>query len=289
MNEKLQYATMLEIPVSTSSVTFKQKKKSRGKLRRRDNSEVVKQELLDKINSVEGEANDFSQSDSNDKTVITQQEGLDVQDQAILQDKSIDSDLSFNGDDNLVENTALVHSGEIKQKREKGKFKFSIIGVQLAIIGVLLTAIFLTNALYADSGINVFLRGVFGVNEQSKIDNRSFDDFSPVLSIGDGEVTVDDGLMTFAGEGSVYSPCNGEITSIIQEQNGKYTVEITHSANFKSVLYGIDYAYAELNQKVYSNIPVGYVTSGATMCFKSGDGSVISNYQIVDDTVIWAV
>jgi hypothetical protein len=79
-------------------------------------------------------------------------------------------------------------------------------------------------------------------------------------------------------------PKNNKIT-----ENGKYDIEITHSDNFKSVLTGIDFAYAGLNDKVYSNIPVGYVMAGATMCFKGVDDVVISDFQIIEDTVVWAV
>jgi hypothetical protein len=79
------------------------------------------------------------------------------------------------------------------------------------------------------------------------------------------------------------------VSAITQTEDGKYTIEITHSVNFKSVISGIDYAYAGLEQKVYGNIPVGYVTESLTACFKNQDGAVISDYQIVDGVVVWAV
>ena len=173
--------------------------------------------------------------------------------------------------------------------KNKKKFKFSVIGVQLTLIGVLVATIFLTNALYADSGINVFLRSVFGNEQASVVDERTFDEFAPVLSVGDSEVSLADGIMSFTGSGSVYSPCDGTVSSITVNNDGKYTIEITHSTNFKTVLSGIDYAYAGLDQTVYGNIPVGYVTESATMCFKNQTGAVISDYQIVDGSVVWAV
>ena len=96
--------------------------------------------------------------------------------------------------------------------------------------------------------------------------------------------------MTFSGVGSVYSPCDGKITAVSTDINGKYVFEITHSENFKSIISGLDFAYAGLEDIVYANIPVGYVReSGATMCFKGGDGLVIADYQIVDGSVVWAV
>lgn len=50
MNEKLQYADMLEIPVSTTSITYKRIKKKRAK-KPKVSSEDVKNELIEKVNA----------------------------------------------------------------------------------------------------------------------------------------------------------------------------------------------------------------------------------------------
>ena len=51
MNEKLQYASMLEIPVSTCTVSVKeQKKKGLFKKKKQQNTESVKEELIEKVN-----------------------------------------------------------------------------------------------------------------------------------------------------------------------------------------------------------------------------------------------
>lgn len=282
MNEKLTYATMLEIPVSTCSITYKQPKRRRGKRPKKVNAEAIKQELLTKINSEQEQTQYLSQVDNVEQTLVEEKEILDgvaiESEEAQIQDEVCEFE---------EQNTIDVHP--VREKK-KFNFKFSVIGVQLAIIGVLIATIFLTNALYTDSGINVFLRGVFGTTQQTQVDQRQFSDFAPVIAVGEkNAISIDEGVMTFSGEGSVYAPCDGTITALSQDQTGKFTVEITHSLNFKSVLSGIDYAYAGLNDKVFGNIPVGYVNSGATMCFKSGDGDIISDYQIVDDAVVWAV
>lgn len=269
MNEKLQYATMLEIPVSTCNVTFKPAKKKRFSKKKKVDHEAVKKELLSKINSEEVQ----------DQTLVEETDMYADQTQAVSDEEAV-------FDQTLVEGqTVSVH----RREKNKKPFKISVIGVQLTIIGLLIATIFLTNAIYPDSGVNVFLRGVFGT-ESTYTDQRVYADFSPVINISDGEVpVVSDGVMTFSGEGAVYSPCDGKITAISKTEDGKYSIEITHSENFKSLLTGIDFAYAGLNDTVYHNIPVGYVTAGATMCFKGIDDVVISDYQIVDDTVVWAV
>ena len=268
MNEKLQYATMLEIPVSTCNVTFKPTKKKRFSKKKKTDHESLKKELLSKINSEEVQA-PASQEDFNLNNV------QELSEEGLLNQT------------NLEESTVSVHQKE--KKRIKKPFKISIIGVQLTIIGILIATIFLTNAIYPDSGVNVFLRGVFGT-ESTYTDQRVYADFTPVINLSNGETPViNEGVMTFSGEGSVYAPCDGKITAISKTEDGKFCMEITHSENFKSYLTGIDFAYAGVNDTVYRNIPVGYVTAGATMCFKGVDDVLISDYQIVDDTVVWAV
>ena len=49
MNEKLQYAEMLEIPVNTCNITYKPPKKRKGRAKNVD-ADKVKAELVDKIN-----------------------------------------------------------------------------------------------------------------------------------------------------------------------------------------------------------------------------------------------
>ena len=279
MNEKLQYATMLEIPVNTCNVTLKTGKRKKSSRKKVKNPEEVKEELMSKINSEQ-----FNEENS----------AMDLQNQAEEYKDAI-NDVGMPED---VQDESQVYADSEEQtvsvkpiEQPKKKFRFSIIATQFVIIGVLVTTIFLTNVFNANSGINVFFRNVFGGEQTNVVDQRTHDEFAPVLAVGDmSDVSLSDGVMTFSGEGSVYAPCNGKITSVAQDGNGRYILEITHSENFKSVISGIDLAYAGLDDTVYSNIPVGYVSAdGATMCFKGGDGTVISDYEIVDGSIVWAV
>lgn len=275
MNEKLQYATMLEIPVNTCNVMEKTGKRKKSMKKRIKNAEEVKEQLVNKINS--------------------ETSALDVENtelQAVLSDEgnpffdAIKNNSTDDTVDNEVTETVAVREN-VKPKRRR----FSLVATQLVIIGVLVATIFLTNALYADSGINVFFKSVFGNKQTEVVDARLHSEFTPVLAVGDmSQVTVDGGVMTFCGEGSVYAPCDGTVTMVAKDGNGKYLLEITHSENFKSVITGVDISYAGLDDKVFANIPVGYVNGdGATLCFKGVDDAVIVDYEIIDGSVVWAV
>lgn len=262
MNEKLQYATMLEIPVSTCSVSSVKPKRKRFARKKKVSDEQIKEQLLNKINAEE----------------IT--DG-----QTVLEEQAIEPLQEAQPEIEQAENTASVYSTKPKKKR----LGFNIVGVQLAIIGVLIGVIFLTNAVYADSGINVFLRNVFGV-ESSAVDTREFDDFTPVINMGDNyNLSLENGVITFAGEGSVYSACDGIVQSVVKGEDDKYTLEIEHSKNFKSVISGVERVYVKEGDTVKAKIPVGYLEpDGATMCFMGSSGEIIEDYQIENDTVVWA-
>ena len=263
MNEKLQYASMLEMPISSANVSVKPSKKKRRS--KKVDTEAVKQQLIEKVNS----------------------DNFEQEDQSSTQPNQLLSPIESELDNVYGENeTATVKPVRTKRKRT---FKVSVIAIQFVVIGVLMATIFLTSALNANSGINVFFRNVFGSDNTEVLDSREYTDFTPVISMDTEDFFFEDGVLTLNSSASVYSSCDGQISSITADGNGKYSVEIEHSSKFKSVIGGLDFVYGEVGQKVYSNLPVGYADNeGATMCFMGLDG-VIANFSIVDNTVVWAV
>ncbi len=256
MNEKLQYAEMLDIPVSTCTITYKPNKKRKTSERKKNtNNEAVKTKLINKINAEE-EAEHIKEETAIENCVEEKKEGF-------------------------------------FKKIKSGKIKVTVVGVQLLAIGVLVATIFLTNAFMPNSGLNVFFKNAFGTEQVSTddLDNRVYSDFSPVIPVSNSaNVRVEDGIMDITAAGSVYSPCDGTVTSLTyNEETKKYDVEITHCDNFKTFLSGIDFAYTEVGGAVFSNIPVGYVKDSAKMCFYGENGSVIKGYTLQNNSVVWAV
>ena len=120
------------------------------------------------------------------------------------------------------------------------------------------------------------------------VHEKTYDEFSPIINFN-GEMTMENGVITCFGNGSVYSPADGTVSSVVKEEDGTFTVNIAHSAVFSSKLSGLSYAYLGTGDKVYGTIPVGYVNDGGfTACFNSGD-AVITDYTIKDNAVLWAV
>lgn len=261
MNEKLQYAEMLEIPVSTCNVTYKPAKKKVKPFQKRTNVDV-KQELIDKVNE---------NTEEGAKPILV---------------NPFEEETEF----------AKKQSSFSIKKAEKKKFpqiKLNVIGVQLIIIGVLVATIFLTSALVPNSGINVFMRNVFGSSATEEVveDLRGYEEFNAVLPVNaTNGVELDKGVATFSSAGSLYSPCDGKIKAItLDEETNKYTIEIMHSENFITVFSGVDYAYSAVGESVFSNIPVGYISENATMCFLNGEGDMITDYSLEGNSIVWAV
>lgn len=258
MNEKLEYANMLEIPVNTCSVTVKQKKKSLFRKRNVKKIEDVKTELVNRVNSDVGA----------EETEELMEEGQKIK----------------------TEGGKKVKIGE----RIKDSLKLKKLSATFAIgiVGVILAVVFLANAFYPKSGLRVFLSSVFDNGEQvvDANDDRTFKDFSPVFGSSlQEQVVVSDGIITFKGEGSVYSTVDGIIKTISVDGNGKYAVEIAHSDNFTSVISNLDFVYGEQGEEVFANIPVGYVIEELRMQFLDAEANVITDYEIIDGTVVWGV
>lgn len=269
MNEKLQYATMLEIPVNTANVTYKPKKFRRGAKKKIKNPDAVKEELLLKVNS-----NAAPETVSETQTEVAATAVAEMPaDNAELVEIPVEEPVEY----------ASVH-----KKAKKPLFKFTAVTAEIVAVFALLAVIFLTNAFYSESAINVFMRKVFSPTTTETVHEKTYDEFAPVINFN-GDMAVENGVITCSGSGSVYAPADGTVSSVIKEENGTYTVNIAHSAVFSTTLSGLSYAYLGAGDKVYGNIPVGYVTEGGfTACFNS-ENSVITDYTLKDNAVLWAV
>ena len=115
---------------------------------------------------------------------------------------------------------------------------------------------------------------------------RTFDEFSPVIAMGDNNgVNYENGVITYNGEGSVYAPCDGVVSGVIETENGKFEIEIKHSENFKTVISDIEHLYVAEGDKVYGKIPVmtnGYCYLGkSNKCYKDCDKKCDKNSKCI--------
>ncbi len=252
MSEQTEYKDMLEIPVNTCNITVKpiKRRKKKNKV-----SESIKEELIEKVNGSSLE-----------------EENTEKPENPILEEEQPKPE----------ENSSAVIR---KVKKKKKPFKFTVVSVELIVIGVLVAVIFLTNSLYTDSGINTFFKTVFNKDTALQTDSRIYSDFSPTVLSGK---SYNEGVISLSENTSVYAPVDG-IVSALSFSEGKYLMEITHNDNFKTVLTDLNFAYVKEGDRVYSNIPIGYSSNSSSMCFTDKDNAVIVNFILDGQSVIWQV
>jgi hypothetical protein len=264
---------MLDIPF-TSSVTVKRAKKRRFFGKKKVNVDEIKETLIEKVNEETLSQECQNASEIQPETeMITEQNGPTILDGEVV----LESPLQIE-----------TETSSISYKKPKKIRKSRVIGVQLAVIGMLVAGIFITNAVMPNSGINTFFSQVFG-SGVSVSDSRNYTDFSPEIIPSSAGYVLHGGVINVNGKGSLYSPCNGWVEETMRGEDGKYTITIRHSDKFSTVISGLDYCYVEKDGKVLSKVPVGYTNQGAKMCFYSNDGAIIVNFTITDNTVVWAV
>ena len=250
MNQELDYAEMLEIPVSTVNVV---KKKSFFKHR-------TKKEQTPEISQEE------------------------------LKDLVVDSVNERVGAYVYAEDLSEAPKPEKKTKSLFSSDKGSkILITELVAVCVIAFAIFLTNLFMPTSAINTFL-GTLTDRQTEKVEpTYSEIKLSPVVSeLADAEVNVtDSGVLTFTAKSSVYPVCAGTVSSVTQN-DGLYTVQIAHTSTFSSVITGLTSVYSAAGTKVQANVPFAYSDGEHEVRVSMYDGETLLNcYTLSGEVPVW--
>ena len=243
MNQELEYAQMLEVPVSTVSVV---KKKSIFK-KKPKNDDDLKEQVVDSVNERMGDyvySEDISVPPKPEKTTAFS---------ATFADKS-------------------------------GR----ILIIEVAAACLLAIGIFLTNVFMPNSAINSFILSL-SVEEVTEAAYTDFDLYPVVSPLSDAEVAVSDtGVITFTENCAVYPVTEGEVASVTELSDGRFSVEIAHTSVFRSVISGLTNAYCAVGDKVEGNIPVGYSDGSAEVSVSMyNDGALINGYTLSGALPVW--
>ena len=256
MNQELDYAEMLEIPVSTVNVV---KKKSffprKHAAEPAPQPEELKEMVVESVNERVGAyvyAEDLSEPAKPEKVKF--------------------------------KNKVAGAAAAIKEKGGK------VLLIEAVAIGLIAVAIFITNVFMPNSAINTFL-GIITNTTPAQASEPAYSELklSPVVSeLSDAEISVSDsGVISFTAETSVYPVYSGKIARVY-EDSGLYTVEIAHTSNFTSVITGLTNAYYDVDTKVAANLPVGY-SDGTNEVRVSlyNDGALLNCVTVTDEVPVW--
>ena len=254
MNEELDYAEMLEIPVSTVNVV---KKKS-----------IFKH-----------------------KPFAPKQQSAAAPVQDELKELVVDSVNERIGAYTYAEDLSEPQKPE--KKRFIGKDKASrIIFTELIAVCVLAVAIFLTNIFMPNSAINTFIGTLTG-DKKADDAEPSYNELtlSPVISdFSDAVVNVSEsGVLSFTSKGSVYPICAGKVSSVTKEEGANtYTVEIAHTSTFTSVVTGLTDVYAAKGTSLKANLPFAYSDGEAEVRVSMYDnGTLLNCYTLAGEVPVW--
>ncbi len=247
MNEQLDYAEMLEIPVNTVNVTKKKSIFKRNKKAQAQREDDIKERVVESVNERVG------------AYVISE----DVSDPP----KPVKEKLK----------TVAV--------RDK---KSVILWAEAALVGILAIGIFITNLLMPSTVINTFLSSFAQPSKEEPVYSE-ITLTSVVSDFSDAEVIVNNGVLSFTAEGSVYPVCDGTV-SAVTEIDGTFTMEIAHTSTFKSVITGLDTAYSAVGTKVADNLPVGYTNGEKEIRVTLYDnGTVLNCITMNGEVPVWTV
>lgn len=259
MSEAIEYAEMLEIPVATVNVVQK-------KHPFRD----LKYRAVGKVNHI---------MEQRVGTAATRKEEHFVANEPVLETakkQPIQED---------VPPMSEFQPEKASLEEEKSQPTHPVLIAEFALAAILCAFIFLTNVFVGDSAINTFLRGVLTLGEGAPA-VKTYSDFTltPVVSEYAGvEAQISDmGVLSFTAKCSVYPACDAKVGEIVRtEEDGVYTVTLTHSEGFQSVYTGLTNVYYKSGDGVFSNVPFAYSNGEhAVQVSFYQDGQLLNCYSI---------
>lgn len=253
MEQGLEYAQMLEIPVSTVSVV---KKKSLF-ARRAKPADDLKDRVVESVNERMGG-----------------------------EPYSADGYAYGALSNGYVETEDLT--APVKPKKKLG-VAGKILIAETAAACLLAAGIFLTNVFVPNTAINTFVGGLTAVKTSNKEAAYNQIKLTSVVSdISEADVAVtDDGVIHFTQKCSVYPVCDGEVASVT-ENEGLYTVKIAHTSKFTSVITGLDTVYAAEGEEVKSNLPFAYSKGENEVRVSMYDGNTqLKCYTLSGAVPVW--
>lgn len=282
MNEEIEYAEMLEIPVSTINVVRKKRTKKRS----------VEQDENTTAKTVQPDLKETVLARVNDK--ISTEKETEIKADATLFAESVNSEGKLHFDDipQRIDTVRLYSENEreilkndlyateniesidgVNAELDMGRYEPKletraekrlrlILGAEFVAACALCGTIFLTNVFMPSSGINTFFRSLGSEPVATQTDDRAYSDFTlsrVVSELSDTELTLSPtGILSFTNSCCVYPVSDGKVSASEQNADGTYTLKIAYSDSFTGVFSGLDTVYYSVGDEVKANVPVGF-------------------------------
>ena len=324
MNEEIEYAQMLEIPVSTINVVKKKRKGKKAK-------EQVPASLFSQANNECA----YPRTRSDLQASVIEQVNGKLQNQQSDTPLSADAQLfaeSVNSNGNVdfsdvperIDTTRLYAENEVpsleneyafadssfslfddEKENDGGRYEMNpqtraekrlkiVLGAEFAAACALCAGIFLTNVFMPNSAINTFFRSLdTSAQSQTQTDTRTYQDFTlsnVVSDFSSAEVSLSPtGILTVKDECHVYPVADGKVQEISQNADGSYTVKISHSPSFTGVVGGLNQVYYAVGEDVKANVPLGFLSAeGEAQITMYSSGVLLNCFELTEEnTLAW--
>ena len=319
MNEEIEYAEMLEIPVSTVNVV----KKKRGRKRKAEAIEPsalpaqvaapnLKESVIAQVNGkmqqdpivestiveneITAEAALFAESANSGGNLDFGEipERIDTVRLYSAREKAFRKQIALSAEDYSFETENALNDGGMyatKPETKAEKRVRVVLGAEFALACALCGAIFLTNVFMPGSAVNTFFRALDGSAQTNKADTRTYTDFTlsgVVNDFSDTELTLSPtGILSFTDECHVYPAADGKVSAVTKNEDGTYTLKIAHSDSFTGVIDGLDQVYYQEGEAVKTNVPVGYSYGEAEVQVTMYSGGALLNcFELTEENCL---
>ncbi len=266
MNEEIEYAEMLEIPVSTVNVVRKRRRRRKNEQTAPDNepqkSAALKADVIARVNDRVSDTpvENLPVEQTNETPAV---EEFPAQAEADFLDipERIDTVRLYSmeeGEEGLRPYDYPLQSEEEFPKKPNALRR--ALGIELGVACALCATIFLTNVFMPSSGINTFFRAMNTPTEE--VAARPYTDFALSAVVSERSdaklVLSEDGVLSFTDECCVYPTADGKVREVVQTEGGLYTLKINYSDTFTGVFSNLNVVYYAVGEEVKCNVPVGY-------------------------------
>ena len=313
MNEEIEYAEMLEIPVSTVNIVRKNQRRKKMKIAETaqasapiENEEFSPAPLKDSVIAQVNDRLNDSQSEPEPQQLAvempaeTTEEGrLDFDPiperidtvRLYSTDETGDSWRSLHAQNYNLEGENDGGRCEFNRKKPLSKGLRIALNAEFIAACALCGAIFLTNVFIPNSTINTFFRSIGSTSAAAQTDTRAYTDFtlSPVVSeLSDAELSLSPaGILSFTDDCQVYPAADGKVSTVTQNSDGSYSVKISYSDSFTGVINGLDQVYYAVGDSVKANVPLGYTDGEAEVQVTMYSGGVLLNcFELTEENCL---
>ena len=288
MNEEIEYAEMLEIPISTVNVVRKPRKRKKTETIPTTPTEpsTLKDTVIASVN--ERVSSHLEESNPQESFAYNEQGegGIDFDVPEKIDTVRLYS-TSREGEGLLPDDYTLNDGGRYEMNTQPKSVRLAL-GIEFGLACALCGAIFLTNVFVPNSAINTFFRAL---NTPSTDTVKQYSDFtlSAVVSeLSDAELTLSPtGILSLTDECHIYPVADGKVGEVTQNEDGLYTVKICYSNSFTGVFSGLNNVYYSEGDSVKTNVPIGY-TAGEkeVQVTMYSNGLLLNCYEITEENCL---